>query len=284
MDDRPRRAGSDCDCRREQGASACRGPRCSRRTAHGEGDPHLQVHRGATTYLRRPPPSFLRSGPGAITQQQAGLSALDWPDSCRRAPNLGAQRLVALDVRALDGAGCWVRLFLRKDRADRAARVCGRCTHSSVQTARARSATRICAHSGLQRSLWVPRTPSKSSSCTLTDGLLASDDFAWRSPSRSSSTTSPVSGPAPSCTAWSTQPSSTERPGARRAAWEQAPRKTGVQEKKAVLGEVVVVFEAEVGDGLLTGQKAQRVLELGQLDEQIVLGVDAGRADCGDLK
>ena len=40
---------------------------------------------------------------------------------------------------------------------------------------------------------------------------------------------------------------------------------------------LVVVLAAEVGDLLLAHHPAQRVLELGQLDEQVVLGIEAGR-------
>ncbi len=57
------RAGSGYDRRREYGASACRGSPCSHRAARAEGDPHLQVHRAATKYLRHPAPSFLQFQP-----------------------------------------------------------------------------------------------------------------------------------------------------------------------------------------------------------------------------
>src|SRR6185503_13087847 len=39
---------------------------------------------------------------------------------------------------------------------------------------------------------------------------------------------------------------------------------------------ISVVVEAEVGDGLFTGDGAQRVLHLGQLDEEIMLRLEAG--------
>src|SRR5512141_1564168 len=39
----------------------------------------------------------------------------------------------------------------------------------------------------------------------------------------------------------------------------------------------LVVLEAEVRDELLTGQVAERVLELGLLDEEVVLGIEAFR-------
>jgi len=43
-------------------------------------------------------------------------------------------------------------------------------------------------------------------------------------------------------------------------------------------GASVVVFRAEVGDQVLASQPAQRILQLHQLDEQIVLGIELRRA------
>ena len=47
---------------------------------------------------------------------------------------------------------------------------------------------------------------------------------------------------------------------------------------------LVVVLGAEVGDQLFAAQVAQRVLELHELDEQIVLGVQPRRGVIGLLK
>ena len=40
--------------------------------------------------------------------------------------------------------------------------------------------------------------------------------------------------------------------------------------------DLVVVFAAEVGDGFFAHHPAQGVLELGQLDEHFVLGIEPG--------
>ena len=44
---------------------------------------------------------------------------------------------------------------------------------------------------------------------------------------------------------------------------------------------LVVVLGAEVGDELFAAQVAQRVLELHELDEQVVLGIEPRRASSG---
>src|SRR5467141_573611 len=57
----------------------------------------------------------------------------------------------------------------------------------------------------------------------------------------------------------------------------------GREETRALLLRVLVVLDAEVRDLLLAHHPAQRVLELGVLDEQIVLGVQT-RGELGTLK